>query len=436
MAFIRPFRGIRYNTAITPDLSRVICPPYDVISQSGQEDYHRLDKYNYIRIEHSRELPADDENDNRYTRALATLEKWLNETVLIQDAKPAFYIHDHYFKLSGTEYRRRTIISTVRVEDWSKMIIRPHEGTLPKARSDREMLLRSLRANTSPVFSMYEDGDNAVESMLENLTRTPPHASTAGYDDDRHQLWVVTESRAVQALTRLFEEKPLYIADGHHRYESALKYRREQEALLGNTTGEEPFNFLMMEMVSITDPGLVILPSHRLIRGVRWANINGLIPRLEELFDVTEFHLDKPNAWTSIEDELEKPGVTRLALFGLGGDRVHVLAVKDQGKLNQMMPAFHSDLYKSLDVSIVDHIILEGLLGLNDMTDLSRISFSHDREEVIDLVRSGQHQLAVILRTVKPETIVTVADAGERMPRKSTYFHPKLPSGLVLNRLT
>jgi uncharacterized protein (DUF1015 family) len=191
----------------------------------------------------------------------------------------------------------------------------------------------------------------------------------------------------------------------------------------------------MMELVSITDPGLVILPSHRLIRGVRWGNINGLIPRLEELFDITEFHLDKLNSWNSIDDELTRPGATRMVLFGLGGDRVYVLAVKDQNKLNSMMPAFHSELYKSLDVSIVDHIILESLLGLNDMTDLSRISFNHNREEVIDLVRSGQHQLAIILRTVKPETIITVADAGERMPRKSTYFHPKLPSGLVLNRL-
>ncbi|MFA5451573.1 MAG: DUF1015 domain-containing protein, partial [Dehalococcoidales bacterium] len=265
MAFIKPFRGIRYNNKFVPDLSKAICPPYDVISQSGQENYHRLNKYNYIRIEHSQELPADDDSDNKYTRALTTLEKWLDETVLIQDREPAIYIHDHYFNLGGKEYRRRTMISAVRVEDWSKMIIRPHEGTLPKARSDREMLLRSLKANTSPVFAMYEDSDNTVGSMLENLTNIAPHVATTGYDDDRHELWIITEPRAVQALSCMFESKPLYIADGHHRYESALKYRREQEALLGVTTGEEPFNFLMMELVSITDPGLVILPSHRLI---------------------------------------------------------------------------------------------------------------------------------------------------------------------------
>lgn len=435
MAFVKPFRGIRYNSEVVKDLSRVICPPYDVISPSGQEDYHRLDKYNYIRIEHSQELPADDESENKYTRALGTMEKWLEDAVLIQDREPALYIHNHYFTLNGSEYCRRTIISTVKVEDWSKMIIRPHEGTLPKARSDREMLLRSLNANTSPVFSMYEDAGNAIGSILDNLTTKPPQIATAGYDNDRHELWVVTEPGALQALSCLFDSRPLYIADGHHRYESALKYRREQEALLGSATGEEPFNFVMMEMVSVNDPGLIILPAHRLIRGVKWANINGLIPRLEELFDITEFHPATPDNWNTVEEELEKPGATRLALFGLGGDRVHMLSVKDQAILNQMMPAFHSELYKSLDVSIVDHIILESLLGLSDMTDLSRISFNHNREEVIDLVKSRQYQLAVILCTVKPETIITVADAGERMPRKSTYFHPKLPSGLVMNRL-
>jgi len=435
MAFIKPFRGIRYNTGITPDLSKVICPPYDVISQSGQEDCRRLDKYNYIRIEHSCELPEDDENDNKYTRALATLEKWLAEGVLLRDQEEAIYIHDHYFKLNNTEYRRRSIISTVRVEDWEKMIIRPHESTLPKARSDRETLLRTLNSNTSPVFGMYQDDDNAIGSILEDLTSSAEPIITDGYENDRHELWIITEHDALQKLSRLFESKPLYIADGHHRYESALRHRHEQEALHGTTTGEEPFNFLMMEMVSISDPGLFILPPHRLVRGIKEANLKGLISGLEKLFDVTELQITKDEDWDSVESQLALDEKTRLAIFGPGENSVYILTVKDQGMLSNMMPAFHSDLYKSLDVSIVDHIILENLLGLTDMTDLSRISFNHDLPEVVELVTSGQYQLAVIIRTTKPETIVSVADAGERMPRKSTYFYPKLPSGLVMNRL-
>jgi len=435
MAVVKPFHGVRYNPAEVGDLSKVICPPYDVISASQQEAYLKQDRHNYIRIEHSRELPGDNENDNKYTRALATLEKWLEESVLVPEKDPAVYIHRHYFYLDGSQLCRTSIIAAVRVEDWDKGIILPHEGTLPKARSDRETLLRTLKANTSPVFVMYEDGEKSVHSMLENLTAPKPHISTGGYDNERHELWVISEPRAVKALSCLFNNRPLYIADGHHRYESALKYRREQAALLGSASDEEPFNFLMMEMVSFTDPGLVILPPHRLVRGVSWQNINSLLPRLEELFNIEEFHLADAGAWNNIEKALQSATTTSMALFGLGGDRVHVITVKNQANIDRMMPAFHSELYKKLDVSIVDHIILESLLGLADMTDLSRISFNHDQGEVIELVNSGQYQLAVILRTVKPEIIKTVADAGERMPRKSTYFHPKLPSGLVLNRL-
>jgi len=435
MAVVRSFHGVRYNPSRVGNLSGVICPPYDVISASRQEAYYQQDKYNYIRIEHSRELPGDNECDNKYTRALATLEKWLDEAVLTGEKEPAVYIHRHYFTLEGIERCRTSLIAAVRVEDWDKGIILPHEGTLPKARSDRETLLRTLKANTSPVFVMYEDNQKSIQSVLENLTAVKPQISTAGYDNERHEVWVITEPRAVKALTCLFDNRPLYIADGHHRYESALKYRREQAALLSSATGEEPFNFLMMEMVSFTDPGLVILPPHRLIRGVSWQNINSLLPRLEELFDIEEFHLDCTGAWSNIEQALQNAAATSMALFGLGGDRVHVITVKNQANIDRMMPAFHSELYKKLDVSIVDHIILESLLGLTDITDLSRISFNHNQGEVIELVNSGQYQLAVILRTVKPEIIKTVADAGERMPRKSTYFHPKLPSGLVMNRL-
>ena len=435
MALVKPFRGFRYNPGVIDDLSKVICPPYDVIPPSRQEGFYRKSEYNYIRIEHSRELPGDTEHDNKYTRALATLEKWLDAGILLQDKQPAFYIHNHYFNLNGTSLRRRSIIASVKVEDWSKMVIRPHEGTLPKARSDRETLLRTLEANTSPVFVMYEDRQEDVNSLLDNLTSSRPHLSTDGYDDDRHDLWVITETSTLQALGCLFDTRPLYIADGHHRYESALKYRREQEAMLGSTTGEEPFNFLMMELVAFADMGLVNLPPHRLARGVSWNNLNSLIPKLEEMFTVTETHLDKHGSWKHVDDLMRDDDKTCLGLFGLGGDRVHVITVKDQARIDQMMPAFHSDIYKRLDVSIVDHVILEGLLGLTDMTDLSRIAFNHDRTEVAEKIRGGEYQLAVILRSLRSEIIREVADAGERMPRKSTYFHPKLPSGLVMNRL-
>ena len=436
MALVRPFRGIRYNPEFVKDYSQVMCPPYDVISPTEQDAYYRLNKHNYIRIELTKELPGDSEYDNKYDLASNTLERWLEEGILLPESKPAIYIHEHYFTLEDYRYCRRSIIAAVRLEEWSKMIVRPHEGTLFKARSDREALLRSTKANTSPVFVMYEDQDKAVKQLLSSLTKSRPQLNSDGYDDEHHHLWIITEPDSIDALSGLFNQKPLYIADGHHRYESALKYKREQEAILGNNaTGDEPFNYLMMEMVDFQDPGLVNLPPHRLVRGVSRNTINSLMPKLEYLFDITEVHLDHPEAWIDIEAMMSKSQNTCLALFGLGGDRIHIIEVKDHQKLNQMMPAFHSDLYNKLDVSIIDHVILEGLLGLTDMTDLSRIAFNHNIREIIDLVKNREYQLAIILRPMSPEVIKEVADANQRMPRKSTYFHPKLPSGLVLNRL-
>ncbi len=435
MALLRPFKGIRYNPSRIKDLSRVICPPYDVISQVQQEYYYNKSSYNFIRLEYSKEFPGDGDEDNKYTRALNTLEKWLSEGILFRESMPAIYVHDHHFELNGTTRVRRGIICTVLVEDWSKMVIRPHEGTLPRARSDREILLRTLEANTSPVFVMYEDYQKAVSSILENITSNDPQLDIDDYDGEHHRLWVVTEPRILEALTCIFETRPLYIADGHHRYESALKYKRECDAIKGDGTGDEPYNFIMMEMADFKDPGLVILPPHRLIRGVSRSRINFMISEIRRYFDVTEFDSSTDDAWTRIERHMKASGSTTIALVLSGEKTVYVLAVKDQASLNVMMPAFHSPLYRQLDVSIVDHVILEGLLGLSDMSDMSRISFNHDRQEALQLVGSGIYQLAVILPAMKPSVIKKVADAGERMPRKSTYFHPKLPSGLVVNRL-
>jgi uncharacterized protein (DUF1015 family) len=315
------------------------------------------------------------------------------------------------------------------------MVVRPHEGTLSRAKSDREILLRTLKTNTSPVFVMYEDHEETVSSLLADLTYTKPQLDIAGYDGEHHHLWVITEPQVLDALACVFETKPLYIADGHHRYESALQYKHEWEALLGQTTGDEPFNFIMMEMVDFKDPGLVILPPHRLVRGVSWNRINRMMSEIEEFFEVTEYDRASADLWPRIEKQMADSNGICLALFTGGVEKVRLLAVKDQANLDRMMPAFHSRLYSELDVSIVDHVILEGLLGLSDMSDMSRIAFNHDRQEALQLVQSGVYQLAVILGTMKPSVIKKVADAGERMPRKSTYFHPKLPSGLVVNRL-
>lgn len=434
MAEVRPFRGVHYNQSLVGDLSLVICPPYDIITPQMEHELYCRSPYNFIRIEHGRQLPQDSITDSRYTRSAANLEQWLKQGVMVTDEVPAIYIHDHYFSHRGKELKRRGIISRVGLEEWDRMTVRPHEGTLAEPKSDRVSLLWALNANTSPIMVMFEDHRRRIASLLAAQDMGQPVLSADGVEGERHRVWAITEPEVVDAIYQIFKEKPLYIADGHHRYESALMYQRERRACLSEAFGEEAFNFVQMELVDFDDPGLVILPPHRLLRGLSASKIAGLSAKLRTLFDVTELPIDVPDVWRQVDDLLAETDQVRLALFGLVGQRLLVLTLRDYTAASRMIPYFHSELYKRLDVSIVDHVILEELLEMGTGGE-ALISYNYDRKDAIKRVTAQEFQLAFIINPVKAETIKAIADAGDRMPRKSTYFYPKLPSGLVVNRL-
>ena len=371
---------------------------------------------------------------NKYTRSATTLEQWLKQEVLIADKSPVIYVHDHYFIHEGKEYKRRGLIATVRLEEWHKNIIRPHEGTLAEPKSDRASLLWALRANTSPILTMFEDKKKYVSSLLETYELQEPLIKTGGFNGERHDIWAITEPQVVREICQSFNGKPLYIADGHHRYESALIYQRERRASPQAVSADDAFNFVMMTLVDFEDPGLIILPPHRLIRGLPPSKINSLMNKLQSFFDIKELPLSLPNVWQGVDDFLAEAAQVRLVIFGLNGQRLQMLTLRDFDTASQMIPYFHSELYKGLDVSIVDHVILEELLGLSSEDEV-KISYNYEIKEAVSSVLAQDYQLAFILKPVRTETIKAIADAGDRMPRKSTYFYPKLPSGLILNRL-
>jgi uncharacterized protein (DUF1015 family) len=435
MAEIRPFQGIRYNQQVIKDLSKVICPPYDIISQQQQDSLYKLSPYNFVRIEYNRELPQDTGHENRYTRASANLSQWLGKGILQPDTTPAIYLHKHHFSCLGKQRHRDNIIACVRLEEWDKKVIRPHENIIPRAKSDRLSLLYACQANTSPVLAMYEDPQKAILSLLNDQETKPTIIDTTDSSGDRHQLWAITRPEIIQRIKREMAVRPFYIADGHHRYDSALTYKREKAAQSPSNTGEEGFNFVMMSLVDFADPGLAILPPHRLVRGVSRSLLGNLKSQLETFFYVEEFSIDSPDVWQKIDSLLTgmKPDMkqVRLAVFGLEGDKLMVLTLKDSGAVNQLMPQFHGDLYKKLDVSLVDHIILEKLLAFDKDKEEITLSYSYDRDDAVNSVKDQQYQLVFILNPVKPELIKTIADLGDRMPRKSTYFYPKSPAGLV-----
>ena len=432
MADVRAFRGIHYSRSAVKDWSKVICPPYDIISPQQQQELHLRSEYNFVRLEYGRELPQDTANDNKYSRAAITLEHWLKLGVLEVDTTPAFYLHDHYFTHQGKKYKRRSLIARVRLEEWDKMVVRPHEGTLTEARGDRLSLLWALQANTSPILAMFEDRQQRISSLLANREQINPLISSKKVDGESHDLWAITDNDEINKISRALARKPLYIADGHHRYESALAYRRERATYSPSASHNAAFNFVMMSLVDFADPGLIILAPHRLVRGIARATLDELAAKLEAFFVVERVPLSASRK--RVTDLFTEKGA-RLVLFGPDTDSFLSLRLRDPGVASQMMPLFHSELYKSLDVSIVDHIILENLLELDKDKEKNSLNYSYDIPDTISRVLNQEYQLAILLSPVKPEVVKSIADAGDKMPRKSTYFYPKAPSGLVLNRL-
>lgn len=435
MAEVRPFKGLFFNSRLIGELSQVICPPYDIISpQTRNELYHRSE-YNFIRLEYSQELPQDTAKDNKYTRSAVILAEWRQKRVLEIAREPAIYRHDHFFQYQGREVRRRGITLLVRLSEWHEGAVRPHEGTLSAPKADRINLLHTLKTNTSPILAMFTDHEGRVASLLSTSEKGKPLIITRHLDGERHEIQAVKDTRVIRSICQQLAATPVYIADGHHRYESALSYQREQCSLRA-TTGEEPFNFVMMTLVDFNDPGLIILAPHRLLRGISKATLHELKSDLNSFFDMEILSMKIPEIWRCVDDRLslsERPG---LALFGLDREQLIILRLRDRNQAARMMPCVHSEVYQNLDVSIVDHIILDKLLGTKPNQDDARIGYSYNRKDAVSRVRDGEYQLALLLRPMKKSLLKAVADAGERMPRKSTYFFPKAPAGLIMHQLT
>jgi uncharacterized protein (DUF1015 family) len=272
--------------------------------------------------------------------------------------------------------------------------------------------------------------------MLAAQEQGKPMLRARSAGGEGHDIWAITDAKVIDQIRGRLVDQPLYIADGHHRYESALAYLHERRAYSAPVSENEPFNFVMMTLVDFSDPGLVILPAHRLVCGMPKPAIDRLMPRLKAFFEVEELPLNAPEIWQQVNGLLsEEEGKVRLILFGPGNERLFVLELRDFGAASQMMPYFHSELYKRLTISVVDHVILEELLGLSSDREEACLAYSNDIRDAVNKVIEQEFQLAFLVSPVKPGVIRAIADASDRMPRKSTYFYPKLPAGLVFHRL-
>ncbi len=432
LAELRPFRGLRYDTGLAGTLGTLIAPPYDVISPAQQRALHEVNPYNIVQIEYSLE-PGEE----RYTAAGRLLREWILKGVLRREPEPALYLYEQNFTRDGRSYRRRSLLAQVRLHPFDAGVIRPHEYTMSGPKEDRLKLLSATRANISPIFSLYRSGPGDQIAALTVDEGARAAATAVDALGERHTILPITDITLQQSITRFVSNRTLYIADGHHRYETALAYREQRRRESRGWSAAEPENFVMMAIAADDDPGLLILPIHRIVRPPSLPD--DLVARLERFFEVRTATASQGGTEAALNDlsQLKAEGRTAFVAAGVLPDGPALLVLRDRAAVEALMPAERSAAWKALDVNVLQYGVLEAALGI-DIDAITRggmVEFTEDAGEALAAVEQRQAALAFLLNATTPLDIFSVADTGDRMPQKSTYFYPKLGTGLVVNSL-
>ena len=424
MAEIKPFRGLRFDTEKAGQIETLVCPPYDIISEEQRLGYLKENPSNIIRLE----LPKGDEP---YKTAGETLDSWMKDGILKRDDKEAVYIYEEEFTVGGVTRSFKGCIVRVKLEEFSKGIVLPHEETLSKAKEDRFNLMKATNCNFSQIYSLFMDEKHFVTSQLDRLSDCQPLNELTDNDGVKHRLWSVTDSAEIQAICEAFADKKLYIADGHHRYETALNYRNYCHE---NGIGDGSENYVMMMLVDMEHPGLLVLPTHRIVRGLQNFNADEVMEKCGVYFDITE-HSDIADMESVLESEY-KAGKKAFAFYA-GGNGYKLMVLKDEKAVSVLLPD-KSAGYCGLDVSVLHTLALERIFGIDAENMAKQINLTYVKkfEDALSSVDNGTANCAFILNPTKVTEIRDVAAAGEKMPQKSTYFYPKLITGLVMNEIT
>jgi len=443
MATVAAFKGVLYNPERAGELSRVTAPPYDIISPAQQEGYYNDSPYNIIRLILGKQHPEDSETDNRYTRAAAFFKAWQEESVLKRDAVPGLYFYPQEF--SGGEEGRMTrdgFIALVRLEEREEGVIIPHEKTLDQPKQDRLRLMKACSANFSSIFSLYSDPGDDINRMLKGAAADSSPMEATDHDQTLHQLRRVSDPGMFREVARRLSGQSLFIADGHHRYETALNYRRWLRESNPRHTGKESYNYVMMYLTPLQGRGLLILPYHRVIQHIKSFEFEGFERKLQKYFDVVRVAMDGSNPKASLNAfmaRLREEGKKRPAfgMYGLKQPCYHLLTLKEGVFSSLRDDETGSASLKKLDVNVIETFIFKQVLGITskDLQMEENITYVHHDTEGLDLVKDKGYQLAFIMNPTRAEEIQDIAGRGETMPQKSTFFYPKLLSGLVMNRI-
>jgi uncharacterized protein (DUF1015 family) len=425
LADVQPLQAIQYAPDI--DLSRVICPPFDTISPQEQSRLYRLGPHNAVRLE----LPKG--NGDQYQKAAKTLRQWLDKGTLVRQQAPSLYVYQQEFSHGGETYQRRILFGRLRLEPWEAGSILPHERTFRAPKEDRLKLLHALRLNTSAIFLIYPDSRQQVAPLVARSIGGRPNVEFTDENGLAQGLWRIDDPHETAAISRALEKERLYVADGHHRYETALAYGDEPMAVsVASRSAAAAADFTLVALAAVDDPGLLVLPIHRLVNAG---------PPLEKALNslTSPFQVETRPSLADLTRDMADRGRT-LNSFGLvaaGSPDFYLLTLLNPEAASPYLPSQCSVAWRRLDAAVATHVILRHSLGLNDeqMEDIGTVWFGENAEAAVTEVRKGRAKYAVLLNAISPRQVLAVADAGERMPQKSTFFYPKIPTGLLFNPL-
>lgn len=429
MAEVHPFRGYRYNRDKAGDLNRVVSPPYDKIDEELREDLINSSPYNIVRIILS---GASNQDEDKYQVAARYLQDWIDEGVLQRDEDPGFYAYYQEYKVEGERRVRKGFVGLGRIEEGEG--VKAHEETMSGPKADRLRLLRATESNFGQIFMLYSDPENSVTETLDEARDENPLVEVKDADRNVHKLWKITDESVISATQDGMSDRSLYIADGHHRYETALNYRNECKEKGWEAVENEGFNHRMMTFVNVDDPGLSILATHRLVYGLDDFKPHDVLDDARDHFSISRFD-ERRGLLDKLDEDM---GEKHTFGYRAKGDKAYwSLTLMDDSVMNDLLPD-KSDVWRGLDVAILTKLILEGYLGIDEeaLEEKRYLEYVRGREKALDMLKEGKYQGAFIMNPTRIEQVKEIADKGEKMPQKSTDFYPKLLTGPVIHRLS
>jgi uncharacterized protein (DUF1015 family) len=440
MAEVAPLRAVRYNGDKISSLNKVVIPPYDVITPEEQEAFYQAEPHNFIRLELNKVQETDTAQDNSYTRAARHFQGWLAEGALIRDERPAFYVNETtYSDANGQIKTRKGFLTLLKVEDFTSGVVLPHEKTFTGHKEDRLNLTKAVGANLSPIFAIYPDEDNQVPRLLESARRPELLADFQDQTGPIQRLYAVDDPTACEAVQRLMLDKTIFIADGHHRYETAINYRNYMRELYPERGENAAFNYVMVYLCSMSDPGLTVFPYHRILPVLSGFAIRDFLALANRCFNFQEilFAGDPVGARVKLARSLAAAGEKRPS-FGLASsesESYFLLSLKRGMCRTGLLQNVEPTAVRDLDVVVLSDLVLEPILGLDNITtdQLHTIKYISNMQEALDEVATGKAQAAFLMNPTRVSQVEAVAKQGLVMPRKSTYFYPKVLAGLTVN---